>query len=93
MKGMMVGLWYACWAIGHFTNIVNKFPFHFQSQCICTIFSYYLTKSVLPILIILIAFVILAKCYKYCVKENEVNIVQIVDDHYQRYMEQKEEEH
>uniref|UniRef100_A0A1X7TFB2 Uncharacterized protein n=1 Tax=Amphimedon queenslandica TaxID=400682 RepID=A0A1X7TFB2_AMPQE len=30
-------------------------------------------------------FVILAKRYKYCVRENEVNIVQIVDDHYQRF--------
>ena len=40
---------------------------------------------------ILIVFVILAKCYKYRVRENEVNIVQIVDDHYQRYMEQEEQ--
>ena len=36
-------------------------------------------------------FVILAKRYKYRVRENEVNIVQIVDDHYQRYMEQEEQ--
>uniref|UniRef100_A0A1X7UPK7 Uncharacterized protein n=1 Tax=Amphimedon queenslandica TaxID=400682 RepID=A0A1X7UPK7_AMPQE len=43
------------------------------------------------VLIILIVFVILAKRYKYRVRENEVNIVQIVDDHYQRYMEQEEQ--
>uniref|UniRef100_A0A1X7TU03 Uncharacterized protein n=1 Tax=Amphimedon queenslandica TaxID=400682 RepID=A0A1X7TU03_AMPQE len=36
-------------------------------------------------------FVILAKRYKYRVRENEANIVQIVDDHYQRYMEQEEQ--
>ena len=36
-------------------------------------------------------FVILAKHYKYRVRENEVNIVQIVDDHYQRYMEQEKQ--
>ena len=36
-------------------------------------------------------FVILTKYYKYCVRENEVNIVQIVDDHYQRYLEQEEQ--
>ena len=36
-------------------------------------------------------FVILAKRYKYRVGENEVNIVQIVDDHYQRYIEQEDE--
>ena len=34
---------------------------------------------------------ILAKRYKYRVRENEVNIIQIVDDHYQRYMEQEEQ--
>ena len=39
---------------------------------------------------VLIVFVILAKHYKYRVRENEVNIIQIVDDHYQRYMEQEE---
>ena len=42
-------------------------------------------------LLILIVFVILARRYKYRVRENEVNIVQIVDDHYQRYMEQEDE--
>ena len=42
------------------------------------------------ILMVLIVFVIQAKHYKYRVRENEVNIVQIVDDHYQKYMEQEE---
>uniref|UniRef100_A0A1X7UKP4 Uncharacterized protein n=1 Tax=Amphimedon queenslandica TaxID=400682 RepID=A0A1X7UKP4_AMPQE len=37
-----------------------------------------------------IVFVILAKRYKYRVRENEVNIHQIADDHYQRYMEQED---
>ena len=40
---------------------------------------------------ILVVFVILARRYKYRARENEVNIVQIVDDHYQRYMEQEDE--
>uniref|UniRef100_A0A1X7TF99 Uncharacterized protein n=1 Tax=Amphimedon queenslandica TaxID=400682 RepID=A0A1X7TF99_AMPQE len=43
------------------------------------------------VLIILIVFVILAKHYKYRVRENEVNIVQIVDDYYQRYINQREQ--
>ena len=90
MRGVMVGLWYALWALGFLMNIALKLPFHCQSQYICTSFYYYLTKSVL-VLIILIVFVILAKQYKYRVRENEVNIVQIVDDHYQKYMEQEEQ--
>uniref|UniRef100_A0A1X7U2D4 Uncharacterized protein n=1 Tax=Amphimedon queenslandica TaxID=400682 RepID=A0A1X7U2D4_AMPQE len=90
MRGVMVGLWYASWGIGLFLNITLKFPFDCESHYICTSFYYYITKSVL-VLIILIVFVILAKRYKYRVRENEVNIVQIVDDHYQRYMEQREQ--
>ena len=90
MRGVMVGLWYATsYGLGFLINIIIKFPFDCESQYICTSFYYYITKSVL-VLIILIVFVILAKRYKYRVRENEVNIVQIVDDHYQRYMEQEE---
>ena len=90
MRGMMVGLWYAtAWGFGYLINTIVKFPFSCESQYICTSFYYYITKSVL-VLIILIVFVILAKRYKYRVRENEVNIVQIVDDHYQRYINQRE---
>ena len=81
MRGVMVGLWYvASCGISFLINIIIKFPFDCESQNICTSFYYYITKSVL-VLIILIVFVILAKHYKYRVRENEVNIVQIVDDH------------
>uniref|UniRef100_A0A1X7UQB2 Major facilitator superfamily (MFS) profile domain-containing protein n=1 Tax=Amphimedon queenslandica TaxID=400682 RepID=A0A1X7UQB2_AMPQE len=91
MRGVMVGLWYATsYGLSCLINIIAKFPFECESQYICTSFYYYITKSVL-VLIILIVFVILAKRYKYRVRENEVNIVQIVDDHYQRYMEQEEQ--
>ena len=91
MRGVMAGLWYATsYGLSFLINIILKFPFNCESQYICTSFYYYITKSVL-VLIILIVFVILAKHYKYRVRENEVNIVQIVDDHYQRYMEQEEQ--
>uniref|UniRef100_A0A1X7T8A5 Uncharacterized protein n=1 Tax=Amphimedon queenslandica TaxID=400682 RepID=A0A1X7T8A5_AMPQE len=91
MRGVMVGLWYViAWELGYLNSNIAKFPFNCESQYICTSFYYYITKSVL-VLIILIVFVILAKHHKYRVRENEVNIVQIVDDHYQRYMEQEEQ--
>ena len=89
MRGVMVGLWYAFWGIGCFGNITFKVLFSCY-ESVCTSFYYYITKSVL-VLIILIVFVILAKRYKYRVRENEVNVVQIVDDHYQRYMEQEKQ--
>uniref|UniRef100_A0A1X7UPX4 Major facilitator superfamily (MFS) profile domain-containing protein n=1 Tax=Amphimedon queenslandica TaxID=400682 RepID=A0A1X7UPX4_AMPQE len=91
MRGVMVGLWYAtAWGLSYLNSIVAKFLFDCENPYMCTSFYYYITKSVL-VLIILIVFVILAKRYKYRVRENEVNIVQIVDDHYQRYMEQEEQ--
>ena len=40
------------------------------------------------IIIILVVFVILAKRYKLRVRENEVNIHMIAEEHYVRYIEQ-----
>uniref|UniRef100_A0A1X7TR86 Uncharacterized protein n=1 Tax=Amphimedon queenslandica TaxID=400682 RepID=A0A1X7TR86_AMPQE len=73
-------------------NLKNylSYIFHCQYKEICSNLYYHLTKIVL-LLIILIVFALLAKRYKYRVRENEVNIVQIVDGTYQRYMEQEKE--
>ena len=90
MRGMMVGFWLASWDIGFLIDSLIKLSFSCESKTICTRFFYYLTKNVI-IFVILILFVILAKRYKYRVRENEVNILQIVEDHYQRYMEQEEQ--
>ena len=83
MRGMMVGLCYTSLAVGYAASVLlwNSFKNHLH---------YYIIMCFLQILI-LIVFVILARRYKYRVRENEVNIVQIVDDHYQRYMEQEDE--
>ena len=82
MRGMIVGLCYALWGIG---AVLDFIFFKFLSK-----WYYYILKCVVA-LIVLIVFLILAKRYKYRVRENEVNIIQIVDEHYLRYMEQEEE--
>ena len=82
MRGMMVGVCYSSLGIG---SIFSR-----TLLILITTWYYYIIGSVLQ-LIILVVFVILARRYKYRVRENEVNIVQIVDDHYQRYMEQEDE--
>ena len=89
-RGVMVGLWYASWQIGFYIKNCLNFIFHCQYQDICSNFYYYLTKFVL-LLVILIVFVLLAKRYKYRVRENDVNIHQIVDGTYQNYFAQEEE--
>ena len=90
MRGVMVGIWFAAIGFGVLFNINIKYLFGCENQYLCTDFYYYLTKASL-VFVVLTVFVILAKRYKYRVRENEVNIHQIVDDHYQRYMEQEEE--
>uniref|UniRef100_A0A1X7SN40 Major facilitator superfamily (MFS) profile domain-containing protein n=1 Tax=Amphimedon queenslandica TaxID=400682 RepID=A0A1X7SN40_AMPQE len=85
MRGMMVGLCYSSMGIGSIIAfmllfLIEKWQYY-----------YIITISCAFQLLILVVFVILAKRYKYRVRENEVNIVQIVDDHYQRYMEQEDE--
>ena len=93
MRGVMVGMWYASsGGLGYLLNVVLQFPFNCENEYICTNVNYYIAKSVI-VLLLLIVFVILAKRYKYRVRENEVNIVQIVDDHYQKYMQQEKEYH
>ena len=79
MRGMMVGVCYTFVGIGYaFSFVLSENLHYFIIMCFL-------------LSLILIVFVILARRYKYRVRENEVNIVQIVDDHYQRYMEQEDE--
>uniref|UniRef100_A0A1X7ULE2 Major facilitator superfamily associated domain-containing protein n=1 Tax=Amphimedon queenslandica TaxID=400682 RepID=A0A1X7ULE2_AMPQE len=89
-RGLMVGIWCASWQIGFDLKNCLSLIFHCQYQDNCINFYYHLTKCVL-LFIIFIVFVILAKRYKYRVRENEVNIVQIVDRTYQNYFKQEEE--
>ena len=90
MRGVMVGMCITSIGIGYAININIKYPFGCTNDVLCTRFKYYATKTGI-VLLILIVFVILAKYYKFRVRENEVNIHQIVDDHYQKYMEQEEQ--
>ena len=90
MRGVMVGMWIASMGIGYAININTKYPFGCNNDVLCTSFKYYATKTGI-VLLILIVFVILAKYYKFRVRENEVNIHQIVDDHYQKYMDQEKQ--
>uniref|UniRef100_A0A1X7SEI4 Uncharacterized protein n=1 Tax=Amphimedon queenslandica TaxID=400682 RepID=A0A1X7SEI4_AMPQE len=84
----MIGWWWVTsYGFGFFINTTVKFPFDCESHTYVLVSILYNKECT----IILIVFVILAKCYKYCVKENEVNIVKIVDDHYQRYINQREQ--
>ena len=88
MRGVLVGLWYAADGFGYFINVSGKYLFSCQGERHCQSLYYYVLKSVI-ILIILIMFLILGKCYKFRVRENEVNVHLIAEEHYERYLDQE----
>ena len=90
MRGLMVGLWYAARGVGYVISINSKYLFSCKQEAICQNVYYFIAKSVI-ILIILIVFLVLAKRYKLRVRENEVNIHLIAEEHYEKYMDQEEE--
>ena len=90
MRGLLIGLWYAARGIGYIFTMNSKYLFKCESGMACQSVHYFIVKSVL-VLIILIVFTILAKCYKLRVRENEVNVHLIVEEHYERYMDQEVE--
>ena len=90
MRGLMIGLWFAAYGLGYAINISGKYSFKCKSDVICQNLYYYVFKSVV-FLIIMIMFLVLAKRYKLRVRENEVNIHLIAEEHYERYIEQEVE--
>ena len=87
MRGLMVGMWFASYGIG---NTIGKCLFKCEGDIFCQNLFYYVYISVI-VLIILIVFLVLAKRYKLRVRENEVNIHVIAEEHYERYIEQEVE--
>jgi peptide/histidine transporter 3/4 len=89
MRSVMIGLWYVSIGAGYIINITLKY--HFcpvnKNEYICAKYQYFIMKSCITFLVLII-FIVFAVRYKFRVRENEVNIHQIVDDHYQRYLAQ-----
>ena len=90
MRGFMIGLWYAGFGIGYVISINGKYPFKCEGDVICQNLYYFVFKSMI-IFVILIVYLVLAKRYKLRVRENEVNVHLIAEEHYDRYIEQEVE--
>ena len=73
-----------------FYLITTYVPFmYLKSAPLGCDFYYFLAKSIV-VIFVLVIFLVLAKCYKLRIRENVVNIHEIVEDHYERYMQQEE---
>ena len=90
MRGLMIGLWFAAYGLGYAVSIGTKYPFKCERDITCQNLYYYVSKSVI-ILIIVIVFIVLSRNYKLRVRDNEVNIHWIAEEHYAKYIEQENE--
>ena len=80
MRGFMIGSSYTATGLGFAINIVYEHSFRCKAVH-CQKVNFYLFKSLI-VFIIFIVFLILAKYYKLRVRENEVNIHIIAEEHY-----------
>ena len=90
MRGIMTGLCLSIFGIGALGNnllitILQLFPTA-KPSCV---FYYHLVLSVL-MLITLVAYVVIAKRYKLRERGKHINIQAIVEEHYERYIDQEE---
>ena len=91
MRGIMMGMVIVMLGCGTLCNAIYAQIFQqFQTASPSCVFYYYLVLSLL-LLLILIVFVILAKRYKLREREKHINIQAIVEEHYERYMDQEEQ--
>ena len=91
MRGVMVGVSYATYGIGKLiSNNLALLLIYLKSLsrgCVL----YYQTGIVLIILFALILFLTFTRQYKLRVRNNIVPVHQIAEEHYERYIEQREE--
>ena len=94
MKGLVIGLWYAFTGL---TNIIGKLyniPFHYltnSSTLPSCGFYFFFGKTVLSSLYCLL-FLVLSKQYKLRQREVTINVQNIIEEHYERYMQQDTEQ-
>ena len=91
MRGVMMGacilLFFSSTAVNYGLELLLR---HFSNATPSCGFYYYLVLSIL-IMLSLVLFTIAAKRYKLRERERHVNIQAIVEEHYERYMDQEEE--
>ena len=91
MKGLIVGLWYVVRGMGSSLGILLPFIFkqlpHVFPSCG---FYYFLTKLLL-LISVFVVFLRAAKWYKLRQREIVVNVHAIAEEHWERYMDQRDE--
>ena len=92
MKGLLFGLWYAAQGIGNLIGFnlplaFSEIPSHFIPGCE---FYYLLTTLVISI-VVFVLFLVTSRWYKLRMRQRTINIHLIIEEHYERYLDQEEE--
>ena len=92
MRVAMVGLWYASVGFGDLSRVFVAYLVHKiignLNNADAALYANIVDSVIL--LLILIMFVIFAKCYKLRIRENIVPVALIAEEHYERYQEQSD---
>ena len=93
MRGTMIGLWFCLWYLKSYIDFTLFLPFlHYMSPEVSLGrgFFFLLTESIVSLLLLLI-YIFLAKRYKLRVREVEINIHQIAENHTINNIDREEE--
>uniref|UniRef100_A0A1X7UJG7 Uncharacterized protein n=1 Tax=Amphimedon queenslandica TaxID=400682 RepID=A0A1X7UJG7_AMPQE len=93
MRGTMIGLWFCLWYLRHYIPLTLLLPFLcYMSPSEFSLgrgFFFLLARTILTLLFLLI-YIFLAKRYKLRVREVEINVHQIAENHTINNIEQEE---
>ena len=92
MKGLLFGLWYAAKGIGNLIGFnlplaFSEIPSHLIPGCE---FYYLLTTLVISV-VVFVLFLVTSRWYKLRMRQRTVNLHLIIEEHFERYMDQEEE--
>ena len=93
IRGSVIGLWFCLWNLRSYIQFISFLPFlHYMGEEVPLGrgFYYLLTQAIVCLFLFLI-YIFLAKRYKLRVREVEINIHQIAEDHTINDIEQEEE--
>ena len=94
MRGLMVGIWYATQGLLQLTMKNSFFAFLFivpLRDATPSCMTYYYIAKIVFLAGMFVVFLVLVRRYRMRQREVVVNIHQIAEEHYERYMEQEEE--
>ena len=91
MRGLMVGLCYATYGIGKLLNINLVFLLVYLKSLSRGCILYYHIANLISLLFTFLLFLIFAKRYKLRVRDNIYPAHWIIEQHYERYLDQSEE--